>query len=158
MKKTSMDVCKSGESTFPITAKLILDDGTLQEFHCPVNVSYVLHNINSVAGCFVCNSDDLDFDGVVSAMNDGEELQSGQLYFALPLSRLRRRLQPEDMAALAVKASSALGDCIGSCRNALEFSGENGAKATAGGSRRRRRCGGAPRRGKFAERLTAIPE
>ncbi|KAF2283635.1 hypothetical protein GH714_012841 [Hevea brasiliensis] len=50
----------------------------------------------------------MEYDDVVSAINDDEELQLGQLYFALPLSLLKYPLQPEEMAALAVKASSAL--------------------------------------------------
>uniref|UniRef100_A0A0V0GW79 Putative ovule protein n=1 Tax=Solanum chacoense TaxID=4108 RepID=A0A0V0GW79_SOLCH len=55
----------------------------------------------------------MDFGDVVSALSADEELQPGQLYFALPLSKLKRRLKAEEMAALAVKASSALNNCGG---------------------------------------------
>ncbi|KAG5049707.1 hypothetical protein JHK85_010810 [Glycine max] len=45
---------------------------------------------------------------VVSAIDEDQLLQPDQLYFALPLSLLRHPLQPHEMAALAIKASSAL--------------------------------------------------
>ncbi|KAL0450256.1 UNVERIFIED_CONTAM: hypothetical protein Slati_1582000 [Sesamum latifolium] len=162
-----MGICSSCDSTSVATAKLILDDGRLQEFPYPVKVSYVLQKNPA---CFICNSDEMDFDDVVSAVSDDEELQPGQLYFALPLSRLKHRLQAEEMAALAVKASSALtksggncGDKCGCRRNILVFPGETGVKQSrkAGGnvgetgSGGRRRSGG---RGKITARLSAIPE
>lgn len=149
------------------TAKLILYDGRLQEFPHTVKVSYVLQKNPS---CFICNSDEMDFDDVVSAVSDDEELQPGQLYFALPLIRLHCRLQAEEMAALAVKASSALTKCGEKCGFPLAFAEENGSGvrprkkvSDAGDSGSRRRNvgggGGAGRRGgKFSERLSAIPE
>ncbi|GAB4848908.1 hypothetical protein Ancab_003720 [Ancistrocladus abbreviatus] len=100
-----MGICSSCESTSVATAKLILQDGRLQEFSYPVKVSYVLQKDPA---CFICNSDEMEFDDVVKAICEDEELQPGQIYFALPLSRLRRPLQAEEMAALAVKASAAL--------------------------------------------------
>ncbi|XP_075494318.1 uncharacterized protein LOC142531929 [Primulina tabacum] len=164
-----MGVCSSCEATSVATAKLILYDGRLQEFPHPVKVSYVLQKNPS---CFICNSDEMDFDDVVSAVSDDEELQPGQLYFALPLSRLQRRLKAEEIAALAVKASSALtksGEKCGLRANVLVFAEENGVRvrprkvSDAGDSGSRRRNvgggGGAGRRGgKFPERLSAIPE
>ncbi|XP_010548379.1 PREDICTED: uncharacterized protein LOC104819818 [Tarenaya hassleriana] len=100
-----MGICSSCESTHVATAKLILQDGRMMEFTYPVKVGYVLQKYPM---SFICNSDDMDFDDVVSAISADEELQLGHLYFALPLSWLRRSLQAEEMAALAVKASSAL--------------------------------------------------
>ncbi|GFP85788.1 hypothetical protein PHJA_000722500 [Phtheirospermum japonicum] len=117
----------------------------------------------------------MDFGDVMSAVSDDKELQPGQLYFALPLSQLRHQLQAEEMATLAVKASSAItksGDCGGEkciCSwNNLVFPGDSGMrqsrKAAGGGnvgddgSGRRRRGGGAWRRGKIEARLSAIPE
>ncbi|KAL5562577.1 hypothetical protein UlMin_032324 [Ulmus minor] len=87
------------------TAKLILQDGKLQEFSSPVKVSEVL---KSNSTCFVCDSDDLVFGEVVSAIHGDEELQLGQLYFELPSSCLKRPVRAEEIAALAVKASVAL--------------------------------------------------
>ncbi|XP_076931346.1 uncharacterized protein LOC143596456 [Bidens hawaiensis] len=138
-----MGICSSCESTSVATAKLISHDGRLQEFSYPVKVSYVLQDNPST---FICNSDDMEFDDVLSPVNDNEELQLGQLYFALPMSRLRQPLQPEEMAALAVKASSALTSCRH--KNLVFAAGDksSGRVADAGGLYRGRR------------RLSAIPE
>nr|GFD09757.1 hypothetical protein [Tanacetum cinerariifolium] len=65
----------------------------------------------------------MEFDDVVSAVRDEDVLQPGQLYFALPLSRLRRPLGAEEMAALAVKASSALAKTCGGKSCNVYFSG-----------------------------------
>ncbi|XP_010446732.1 PREDICTED: uncharacterized protein LOC104729489 [Camelina sativa] len=111
-----MGICSSSESTQVATAKLILQDGRMMEFANPVKVGYVLLKYPM---CFICNSDDMDFDDAVSAISADEELQLGQIYFALPLSWLRQPLKAEEMAALAVKASSALmrgGGGGGGCR------------------------------------------
>ncbi|XP_031483743.1 uncharacterized protein LOC116253114 [Nymphaea colorata] len=87
------------------TAKLVLPDGDLEEFASPVKASYLLRRDPS---CFICHSDDMEFDGFVSAVGAEEELQPGHLYFALPLSSLRHRLRPAELAALAAKATAAL--------------------------------------------------
>ncbi|XP_034690040.1 uncharacterized protein LOC117917765 [Vitis riparia] len=163
-----MGICSSCEATSVATAKLILQDGRLEEFSYPVKVSYVLQKNPS---CFICNSDEMDFDDVVSAIHDDEELQPGQLYFALPLSRLKQPLQAEEMAALAVKASSALmksgGDKCRCRRKSLSqamFSGEKDSKSSGrvapgggveGGLRRGRNGGG---RRNSARLLSSIPE
>ncbi|XP_050206495.1 uncharacterized protein LOC126656071 [Mercurialis annua] len=161
-----MGICNSCESTHVATAKLILQDGRLQEFSYPVKVSYVLAKFPSY---FICNADEMEFDDVLSAINDDESLQPGQLYFALPLNRLKYPLQPEEMAALAVKASSALMksngfNSVDKCgsRRKMGFSGDvkssrRVASSTAAGSG----SGGGPRRGgsrKFTAMLSAIPE
>ncbi|KAF8012456.1 hypothetical protein BT93_I0579 [Corymbia citriodora subsp. variegata] len=158
-----MGICSSCESTSVATAKLILMDGRLQEFAYPVKASYVLQKNRD---CFICNADEMDFDDVVSAIDADDELLPGRLYFALPLSRLQRPLQAEEMAALAVKASSALmrsgGDKSGCRRKSVSpawFSDEESksctdaaAVATGGGGRR----GG--RGGRRKAMLSAIPE
>ncbi|KAJ8764347.1 hypothetical protein K2173_006087 [Erythroxylum novogranatense] len=169
-----MGICSSCDSTHVATAKLILQDGRLQEFSYPVKVSYVLQKNPAY---FICNADEMEFDDVVSAVNDDEELQPGQLYFALPLSRLKHPLQAEEMAALAVKANSALmkgyaagGDKRGCRRKSvsqLVFSDAKSRKSRGrvtfidagslgnggGGSRR----GGGGRRN-FTAMLSTIPE
>ncbi|CAN4090530.1 unnamed protein product [Withania somnifera] len=98
-------ICSSHKTTSVATAKLILHDGRLQEFSYPVKASYLLQNDPTI---FICNSDEMDFGDVVCAVSAQEELQLGQLYFAFPLSHLKHKLKAEEMAALAVKASSAL--------------------------------------------------
>ncbi|KAJ6930035.1 hypothetical protein NC652_013786 [Populus alba x Populus x berolinensis] len=131
-----MGICSSCESAHVATAKLILQDGRLQEFSYPVKVSYVLAKNPT---CFICNADEMEFD---------------DLYFALPLSWLKHPLQPEQMAALAVKASSALMKTGGAercrCRKKLVFSADSDGRG--GGPSRN---GG---RSKFTAMLSAIPE
>ncbi|KAJ4827580.1 hypothetical protein Tsubulata_004809 [Turnera subulata] len=170
-----MGICSSCESTHVATAKLILQDGRLQEFPYPVKASFVLQKIHPTH--FICNADEMDFDDVVSAVSDDEDLLPGQLYFALPISRLKHPLQPEEMAALAVKASSALmksgcGDKCGYCRRKSALppvlvsvekgsAGKSGGRAGSGGGGAGGR-GGRGRRGgggrKFTAMLSAIPE
>ncbi|KAK1410250.1 hypothetical protein QVD17_36785 [Tagetes erecta] len=154
-----MGICSSSHSTAIATAKLILHDGTLQEYSYPVKVSNVLQKHPST---FICNSDDMDFDDVVSAVRDDDVLQLGQLYFALPLQRLNRRLSPEEMAALAVKASSALAKCD-HCRKNVYFPVpglSNGVKSSGRVSDVRSvgSCRSGGRRGNFRAMLSAIPE
>lgn len=158
-----MGICSSSDSTNVATAKLILQDGRLEEFSYPVKVSYILQKNPT---CFICNSDEMDFDDVVTAINGDDVLQPGQLYFALPLNRLKYPLQAEEMAALAVKASSALmKNGTQNCGFRREtFSGEvvktnrRVAAVTGGydgGLRRGTRSGG---RRKFSAMLNSIPE
>ncbi|KAK4760861.1 hypothetical protein SAY87_005754 [Trapa incisa] len=159
------------------TAKLILQDGRLEEFRYPVRVSYVLQSFDNDKTYFICNSDDMVFDGVVSSLAADEELHPGKLYFALPLCRLDRPLRAQEMAALAVRASSALKKCSGwrgsrrrvvfpldslgdeeqKCREDLV--GRSGGGVGEGDKdeivgRRRRRRG----EGRFTAELSTIPE
>lgn len=118
-----MGNCKSCDvitvTTSKNTAKVIFPDGHLQEYSEAeyVRVSQALSSVvskdssfssSSSSDCFLCNADDLDFEGHVSPVHDDARLQAGQIYFVLPLSLLRRKLYPEDIAALAVRASAAL--------------------------------------------------
>ncbi|XVF45821.1 hypothetical protein PTKIN_Ptkin02bG0237500 [Pterospermum kingtungense] len=100
-----MGICNSCESTSVVTAKLILQDGRLQEFPNPVKVSHILEKNPN---CFICSSDDMDFDSTLCAIDEDEQLQPGELYFALPLSWLNSTITTEEMGALAIKASQAL--------------------------------------------------
>ncbi|CAO2830622.1 unnamed protein product [Amaranthus hypochondriacus] len=170
-----MGICSSCESTAVVTAKVVLPDGRLEEYSYPVKVSYVLSKDPNV---FICNSDEMDFDGVVSAIRDDDELELGSLYFALPKSKLSRPLQAEEMAALAVKANSALlksrsGDKCG-CRKRHGFFGGDGEEKSSAkvadvgsaagrrmrsiGNRNRSRRNGNGAKKLFIANLTAIPE
>lgn len=93
------------------TAKVVLPDGGLLEYAHPATAGTVLGK--EAAGFFVCDADDMEIGGFVSAVNVGEELCLGQLYFVLPRSMLSYPLRAEDLAALAVKASAALVDAAG---------------------------------------------
>ncbi|MED6171813.1 hypothetical protein PIB30_044231 [Stylosanthes scabra] len=161
------------------TAKLIVHDGRFQEFSYAVKVSYLLQLYQ---GCFICNSDDMEFDGVIRAVRETEFLKLGQLYFVLPLDRLNRTIKPEEMAALAVLASSAIAKSgFGRRRKQVVlFSGDENRKncrkvapdigdlGDAGGSPlkmgRRRKSGGGGGHGgankerKFERVLSSIPE
>ncbi|MCD9560317.1 hypothetical protein HAX54_018932 [Datura stramonium] len=153
-------ICSSYESTSVATVKLILDDGRLQEFSYPVKASYLLQNDPTI---FICNSDEMDFGDVVSAVSAEEELQLGQLYFALPLSRLKRKLKAEEMAALAVKASSALNNTSGQKFLLFQKGGaDNFSKKVvddnSGQTPRRNNNGYGRRSKKFTAKLSAIHE
>ncbi|KAK8686000.1 hypothetical protein V6N13_125028 [Hibiscus sabdariffa] len=160
-----MGICSScDESTHVATAKLILHDGRLQEFPYPVKASYVLQK-NPM--CFICNADEMDFCHVVSAIEEDQQLHPGQLYFALPLAWLNHPLQPQDMAALAVKASSALMKTTSPSPTTkavtpFAFSEQSPALegASAAGQKRRRGRGRWRGRGsrKFKAVLSSIPE
>ncbi|XP_061353948.1 uncharacterized protein LOC133298633 [Gastrolobium bilobum] len=169
----------SFDSTHVPTAKVVVHDGRLQEFSYPIKVSYLLHMYPK---CFICDSDEMGFDDVVKAVHEDEVLTPGQLYFALPLTRLKRPLPAEEMAVLAVKASSALakiggvgGDKCGSRRKQIMFFSDEGnvkpcrkvapkyggADAIVDSSRKgksRSSGGGRGGLGKFTAVLSFIPE
>lgn len=100
-----MGNCRSCESESRVTAKLILVDGHLQEFSWPVKVSLLLQQDSDG---FICSAEEMDFGEFVAAMGADEVLQPGELYFELPSGWRNQRLQAEDMAVLASKASLAL--------------------------------------------------
>lgn len=170
-----MGICSSCEATTVAaatsTAKLVLRDGKLQEFAWPVKAAHVLQD-GDAADCFLCSADDMEFDDFVAPVGGDDELQPGQLYFLLPLSMLRRRLSPDEMAALAVKASAALmGDCR--CQGGAAPAGgllfPDASEEKPGGpvavpeQQRRRRRGAAAKRGRgrgrdFEPELSGIAE
>ncbi|MQL93015.1 hypothetical protein Taro_025655 [Colocasia esculenta] len=93
--------------TAPPTAKVITIPGNLREYSTPAAAADVLGTDSAV--CFLCSSDRLFCDEYIPALHPEELLQPGQIYFVLPATKLRYPLSGDDMAALAVKASSALG-------------------------------------------------
>ncbi|KAF8406768.1 hypothetical protein HHK36_008860 [Tetracentron sinense] len=104
-----MGSCFSSDSDYsvtPSTARVISTNGSLCEYPVPVTVSQVLEMESS--SCFLCNSDRLYYDDYIPALDSGDQLEVGQIYFLLPKTRLQYRLTASDMAALAVKASTAL--------------------------------------------------
>ncbi|XP_042509241.1 uncharacterized protein LOC122084888 [Macadamia integrifolia] len=107
-----MGSCFSSDTTdtsfAPSTAIVISVNGNLREYPIPITVSQVLEIETSSPSCFLCNSDSLAYDDYIPALNSSEELQPGQIYFVLHTSRLKYCLTAHDMAALAVKASSAI--------------------------------------------------
>jgi len=171
-----MGNCVCGQTTKEPTAKLVVHDGRMEEFSYPVKVSYLLQLYPT---CFICDSDEMAFDHVVTAVHHDHQLKLGQLYFALPLDRLKRHLPPQEMAALAVIASSALARCAGDkCRSRRQQSllfpceenatpggkeaPDSRAAADAADNRVARKGmnknGGVRGRGKFTRTLSSIPE
>lgn len=177
-----MGNCTSFDSSQVETSKVVVHDGTMREFTYEVKVGYVLQ---LYPDCFICDSDEMGFDDVVLAMHEDEVLRLGQLYFALPLTRLKKSLPAVEMAALAVKASSALTKSGGgekwgvSRKQIVMFSGDGNGKPcrrvapesdcgdvgvgggvvrSMSGRRRRNYGGGDGGRGKFMAALSSIPE
>jgi hypothetical protein len=156
------------------TAKVVVHDGTMKEFSYPVKVSYLLQIYQ---GCFICDSDEMGYDDVVLPMHEDQVLTLGQLYFALPLTQLKKSLTVVELAALAVKANSALNKSSSGKKNGFRrkhiamFSSEGRVAPESDGgdvavsvvrskSNGRRRISGAGGggRGKFMAALSSIPE
>jgi PADRE domain len=102
----SCDSNKPSSATNRLKVTVITPEGFVQEFSTPVFASDTLLSAGETH--FLCNSDTLYFDSEVSAVGPDKLLQPGQLYFMLPDYMLENTLSSADIAALAVKASSAL--------------------------------------------------
>lgn len=111
-----MGACLSSSSTIvdqkQLTSYVISISGELRQYSVPINVSQVLQSDISSdhASSFLCSSDRLYFDDFIPSLDSQYQLLPGQIYFMLPASKLKYRLSASDMAALAVKASTALED------------------------------------------------
>ncbi|KAF8377973.1 hypothetical protein HHK36_031362 [Tetracentron sinense] len=111
---SSSEYCCCNNSVSSSTAKVISANGTLRHYTLPVTVSQVLLEMEmemeaSNSSCFLCNSDLLSYDDFIPPLDSAQQLQLTPIYFVLPNSHLHYRLTASDMAALAVKASTALG-------------------------------------------------
>lgn len=92
----------------PPTAKVVSVNGDLKEFQLPITVSQVLIQLETSNSWFICISDSLCFDELITASKMEDQLQANELYFALPLSKLEKPISASYMASLAVKASMVL--------------------------------------------------
>lgn len=98
------------------TAKVVSLDGSMAQLAAPVTAREALALARGHGDgerprprpLFLCSSDELGYDAPPRALAAGEALQPGQLYFVLPASALRRPMSAKDMAALAVRAATAL--------------------------------------------------
>ncbi|KAJ3679010.1 hypothetical protein LUZ60_017021 [Juncus effusus] len=97
----------SSSSSARAMVRVIAADGSLRQFSPPVSASDALINTPNSSSFFLCNSDTLYFNSYISAVLPEELLRPGHLYFILPLSMLGIALSHLEMAALAVKATSA---------------------------------------------------
>ncbi|PWZ04647.1 hypothetical protein Zm00014a_029077 [Zea mays] len=89
---------------------------------------------------FLCSADELGFDAPPRALAADEALHPGQLYLVLADSALRRPLTAKDMAALAVKAATALAAEAGlapACRRGATDEAGRRRASGRGGSRPR---------------------
>lgn len=94
----------------PEPARVIAPDGTLKDLPASDPLASVSDVLGSGASSFfLCNSDALYFNEPPPALAAAERLRPGQMYFVLPAEMLGRPLSAADMAALAVRATSALG-------------------------------------------------
>ncbi|KAL6844752.1 hypothetical protein ACP4OV_025411 [Aristida adscensionis] len=154
----------AAEPAHASTATVVDMDGAVARFAAPVTASEALAAAAAGGGgrassssYFLCGADELDFDAPARAMGAGDALRPGELYFALPLSMLRRPLSGPDMAALAVKAVAALGAApvgvgVDAGRPGAAASvSSRGIKSAAGETRQRRR-----RAGRVAPLLGAV--
>jgi PADRE domain len=160
-ESTAVAADTSSRSSTP-TAKVVLPDGTLQEYSWPIRASHVIQKASADhSACFLSCSDDLEPGCHVSSIRADSELQLGQLYFLLPTSMLRRRLGSDEMAALAVRASAAL---VGHNKGPLDFpssdcSWSNEDTLRHVHAKRKGRSSRGSSRGKdFETELGAIPE
>nr|GEW83941.1 hypothetical protein [Tanacetum cinerariifolium] len=74
----------SNNSAFVISPK-----GDLRPYSTPIFVSEVLDQMENSTSFFVCNSDSLSYDQHIHALDAQHELDAGQIYFVLPVSKLR---------------------------------------------------------------------
>lgn len=91
------------------TAMVLLPKGELREYPPRTTAARVLEeSVEAGAGWFLCDADAMEFEGAVAAVGGAEELRPGQIYFVLPAEARRNGLRRKDIAALAVRASTAL--------------------------------------------------
>ncbi|KAM7479254.1 hypothetical protein LguiA_027473 [Lonicera macranthoides] len=86
-------------------AKVIHLDGRLQEFSHPMTARHV---IDQNPNCFLCSSEAMDINSRAPHVPMDEDLQLGQIYFLMPLSKSHKQLSLQDLGALAIKASTTL--------------------------------------------------
>ncbi|CAL5073581.1 unnamed protein product [Urochloa decumbens] len=119
------------------TARVVNMDGSMAQFAVPTTAREAL--LRASPSCFLCSADELGFDAPPRALAAGEALRPDQLYFVLPAPMLRRPLSGNDMAALAVRAATALAAEAGLAAGAVMSPQRRKKQAggTAGKGRRR---------------------
>ncbi|KAI8532920.1 hypothetical protein RHMOL_Rhmol11G0255400 [Rhododendron molle] len=98
---------KPGIKKWPPTAAMVIhdSDGGHQEFRQPIKAGQIL---SQNPNCFLSNSETMFLGSHLPQVPDEEQLQLGQIYFLIPISKSQTPLSLQDLCALAVKASSAL--------------------------------------------------
>ncbi|CAN6218202.1 unnamed protein product [Urochloa humidicola] len=134
------------------TARVVNMDGSMSQFTVPATAREALLALGGAGGRgrassptrFLCSADELGFDASPRALAADEALRPGQLYFLLPAPVLRRPLSGDDMAALAVRAATALA-----------------AEAAISGlmsspQRRKKQAGGSPGKGRRRQAMARV--
>ncbi|KAF8780954.1 hypothetical protein HU200_000919 [Digitaria exilis] len=147
---TAKTADKSSHQRPVSAAKVVNLDGSMAQFAGPVvTASEALRALCDGGGRsssprrFLCSSDELGFDAPPHALAPHEALQPGQLYFVLPAPMLRRPLSGNDMAALAIKAATALAVDAGPVTSSSSPRRKEHDGAAAGKGRRRRKSSAA---------------
>ncbi|CAL5087609.1 unnamed protein product [Urochloa decumbens] len=132
------------------TARVVSMDGSMEQFAVPATAREALLALGPGARRasssspppppmrFLCSADELGFDAPPRALAAGEALRPGQLYFLLPVSVQRRPLSGDDMAALAVRAATALAAEAGLAAGAVMSPQRRAKHGGAAGKGRRR--------------------
>ncbi|XP_078435696.1 uncharacterized protein LOC144706576 [Wolffia australiana] len=87
------------------TTMVITAGGDLRQFAGAVRADVALCDDPC---SILLHADDVQLDGFVTAVDGGEELRPGELYFAVPRSFVKRRLRGEEVRELVAKAGAAL--------------------------------------------------
>ncbi|CAN6167477.1 unnamed protein product [Urochloa humidicola] len=121
-------------------ARVVNMDGSMAQFAVPITAQEALVDAGgrgrraSSPLRFLCSADELSFDAPPRALAAGEAIRPGQLYFVLPAPMLRRPLSGDDMAALAVRAATALAAEAGLAAAGSSVSSPQRRQKQAGGS------------------------
>ncbi|KAK1439829.1 hypothetical protein QVD17_05651 [Tagetes erecta] len=81
-------------------------DGKLQEFRQPIKAGNVISDHQNTF--FICNAEEMYVNCYVPHVPGDEDLQPGQIYFIMPISKLYRPITLQELCLLAIKASSAI--------------------------------------------------
>lgn len=90
---------------FPCTVMVIQSNGKLQEFKQPIRAGKLLSQNQNY---FVCCSETMNVDSFPVQMAEDDELQVGQLYFLMPVSKSQTLITLQDLCTLAIKASAGI--------------------------------------------------
>ncbi|CAL5073582.1 unnamed protein product [Urochloa decumbens] len=127
----------SSPRTPAATARVVNMDGSMAQVAVPATAREAL--LRASPSHFICSADELSFDAPPRALAAGEALRPGQLYFVLPASVMRRPLSGDDMAALAVRAATALAAEAGLAAGAVMSPQRRKKQAGAAAGKGRRR-------------------
>ncbi|GFQ03828.1 hypothetical protein PHJA_002526600 [Phtheirospermum japonicum] len=91
----------------PISAKVVSIDGRLEEFRRLTTTAEV---VSGHPDCYLCSSDTMVINSTAPQLPKDHVLQFGQIYFLMPLSKLKTPLSLQDLCVLAIKASIVIGN------------------------------------------------